>query len=131
MRTPCSTRHSACRRARSPRGRAPRASRRAPPAGPRTRPAGSSRGLGSELVAPVWVEPAQAPDPLLDLRMRDEERRETLFEERVERPEGLGRRARLEVDELGRLLESEERVREPVRRPAELSCTAIRLDLAL
>ena len=40
--------------------------------------------------------------------------------ERVDRVERLGRRARLELDELRRLLEADQRVREAVRRVAEL-----------
>src|SRR2546421_12857562 len=78
------------------------------------------RGLGAQLVAPLRVEAAQPADALLDLRMRDEERGEAFLEERVERPERLGCRARLEVDELGRLLEPKERIGEAVRGPAEL-----------
>ena len=45
---------------------------------------------------------AQPPDALADRRMRDEERREALLGERVRRVERLGRRARLERDELHR-----------------------------
>ena len=48
--------------------------------------------------------------------MRHEQGCETFLEERVERPERLRRRARLELDELGRVLEAEQRIRESVRR---------------
>jgi hypothetical protein len=63
--------------------------------------------------------------------VRDEERRETFLQERVERPERLGRRTRLELHELRRLLEPHECVGEPVRRVAELGCAAVGLELPL
>ena len=74
----------------------------------------------SAAFAPLGIERAQPPHALADRRVRDEERREPFLHERVERPERLGRRARLELDELRRLLEPEQRVGEAVRRAAEL-----------
>ncbi len=53
------------------------------------------------------------------------------FEERVERPERLGRGGCGEVDELTRLFEPSERVGEPVRRLAQLRGAAVGLELAL
>src|SRR5947207_11028068 len=131
MRSPCSKRRSACRRGRTRPGRVPRAATRALLAVPRTPRARSSRRLRAHLLPPLRVEVAQAPDALLDLRMRDEERGEALFEKRIERPERLGRRTRLEVDQLRGLLEAEEGIGEPVRRPAQLGGAAVRVELAL
>jgi hypothetical protein len=68
---------------------------------------------------------------LRDGRMRGEERREPFLEKRVERPERLGRRRRFELDELGGLLEAQQRVGKPVRRAAQLGCATVRLELAL
>ena len=73
----------------------------------------------------------QAADALADRRVRDEERGEALLGERVRRVERLGRRARLERDELHRLLEAQQRVGEAVRRVAELGGEAVGLELAL
>src|SRR3954467_9009528 len=125
MRSPCNRRRSACRRGRTRPGRVPRAATQALLAVPRTPRARSSRGLRAHLLPPLRVELAQAPDALLDLRMRDEERGEPLLEKRVERPERLRRGARLEVDQLRGLLQAEESIGEPVRRPAQLGGAVI------
>ena len=61
------------------------------------------------------IEVAQALDALPDRRMRDEERREPAFEERVDRKHRFRCRAALEVDELRRLLEAYEGIGQAVR----------------
>src|SRR5437868_1526360 len=63
--------------------------------------------------------------------MGDEERGKPFFSEWIERPERLRRRARRERNELRRLLEPEQRSREPVRRLAELRGPPVCLELAL
>ena len=90
-----------------------------------------SRARACCQLAPVRIELAQPADALAERRMRDEQRREPLLHERVDRVQRLGRRARLERHELGGLLEADERVREAVRRAAELSGDAVGLELPL
>jgi hypothetical protein len=63
--------------------------------------------------------------------MRHEECGEPFLEERVERPERLGRGARRELDELRRLVEADQRVRKAVWRLAELGGQTVSLELAL
>src|SRR5438445_5533680 len=75
---------------------------------------------GAQLLAPAWVEVAQAAHSLADRRVRGEEGGEALVCERVRRVQRLGRRARLERDELHGLLQPDERIGEPVRRIADL-----------
>src|SRR5438874_5026726 len=62
--------------------------------------------------------------------MRDEQCRKPFLGEWVDRVEGLGRRAGLELDELARLLEADQCVCQPVRGVAELGGGSIREELA-
>lgn len=58
-----------------------------------------------QLLAPVRVEIPQPAHALRDPWMRDEHPRKALFGERVDRPQRLGGRARLERDQFARLFE--------------------------
>src|SRR5204863_5431117 len=84
----------------------------------------------AQLLAPRRVERPQPADALADGRMRDEQGREALLGERVDRVERLGRRAGLELDELAGLLEADQCVCQPVRRVAELGGGGVREELA-
>src|SRR5437773_4929486 len=84
-----------------------------------------------KLVAPVGVELAQPADALGDRWMRHEQAGDALLCKGVERVEGLGRRVGAELDQLGGLLEADQRVREAVRGTAERRCGAVGLELSL
>ena len=73
-----------------------------------------------DAIAPGGIELAQPAHALRDRRMRDEQAAEPVLGEGVDREQRLGGRASLERDELGRLLEPQQRVGEAVRRVAEL-----------
>src|SRR5438128_1148808 len=85
---------------------------------------------GSEALAPAGIELSKALDALGDRRVRSEERRKALLRERVDRVERLGGRARAEVDQLARLLQSDERVGQAVWRPAECGRGAVGRELS-
>ena len=66
---------------------------------------------GAQLFSPVRIELPQSAHALAQRRMRVEERRQALLGEGVEGVKGLGRRVGAELDELGGLLEPDQRVR--------------------
>src|SRR5262245_65205523 len=63
--------------------------------------------------------------------MRDEQRGDPFLGEWIDRVQRLGRRARLELDELAGLLEADQRIGEAVRRVAELGGRRIGEELSL
>src|SRR5204863_4839138 len=86
---------------------------------------------GAQLFAPGWVERPQSPHALGHRRMSDEQRREAFLGERIDRVERLRRGAGLELDELARLLEADQRIGKPVGRIAELGRASVGEELAL
>jgi hypothetical protein len=92
---------------------------------------GRGARCGAKPLRPLRVERAQPRDAVGGWRLRREQRRKAARRERVDREERRRGRVGTQFHELGRLLEPNERVGEPVRRLADRGGERVGDELAL